>query len=230
MKKMYRIGIAALTACIFVSFITSCGFDNDTVDPGPITGVSLYHASPNAPDLDILVDDIKINTVPFKYGYNTDYLRFSSGNRNIKFRPYGGGANAIDTVLTFEPEKDFSVFVVDTFEQAKVFRIFDDPSPPAAGNCKVRFINLSPDSEPVQLKIKGVTLPLTVGQSFMEASGFMDLSAVQSTFEILSGGVLVDEIPDVQLQSGWFYTILVRGYANPPVGNTNVIETQVVIN
>jgi hypothetical protein len=64
----------------------------------------------------------------------------------------------------------------------------------------------------------------------MVASNFMDVPGAPSTFEVLSGGVLVDEIPDVQLQSGWFYTIVVRGYATPPPGNTNGIEAQVVIN
>lgn len=227
---MYPIGIATLTACILVSFVTSCGFDNQTVDPGPLASVSLYHASPNAPDLDVLVDDIKINTVPFRYGYNTNYLRISSGSRNMKFRPSGGGANAIDTALIFEPERGFSVFVADEFENIKVFMISDDSNPPAAGNCKVRLINLSPDSDRVQLRIKDVTLPLTDGQSFMVASNFLDVSAVPSTFEVFSGGVLADEIRDVQLQSGLFYTILVRGYVTPPLGNTNGFDAQVVIN
>jgi len=230
MKKMYRIGIATLIACIFIGFIISCGFGNDNTDPGPISRVSLYHASPNAPDLDILVDDQKINTVPFKYGYNTDYLRFSSGNRNLKFGPYGGSIITIDTMLTLEPDKDFSIFVVDEFEKASVLMLFDDPDPPAPGNAKVRFINLSPDSEPVQLKIKDVALPLTVGQSFAVASNFMDIEATTYNFEIISGGILVDELPDTQLQSGWFYTILVLGYATPPAGNTNVLSAQVVIN
>lgn len=230
MKKMYRIGIATLIASIFLALIISCEFNNDNPDPGPISRVSLYHASPNAPDLDILVDDQKINTVPFKYGYNTDYLRFSSGSRNLKFGPYGGSIITIDTTLTLETDKNFSIFVVDEFEKASVLMLFDNPEPPASGNAKVRFINLSPDSEPVQLKIKDVALPLTIGQSFTDASNFMDIEAKMYDFEIISGGNPVVELPDTQLQSGWFYTILVRGYATPPVGNTNTISAQVIIN
>jgi len=230
MKKMYRVGIATLIACIFIALTIRCGFDSDYEDTDPISFVSLYHASPNGPDLDIVVDDMKINTVPFTYGLYTDYLRFSSGSRTLKLGPYGGSTFTIDTVLGIEPDKHFSIFVIDEFERASVMMLFDDPALPATGNAKVRFINLSPDSEPVQLKIKGEPLPLTIVQSFAVASTFMDVEAKTYIFEILSGGVVVEDLPNTQLQSGRFYTIVVRGYATPPTGNTNGLSAQIINN
>ena len=168
--------------------------------------------------------------MPFKYGLNTAYLFFSSGTRNLKFGPYGGTTTTIDTMLTLEPDKDFSIFVVDEFNKASVMMLFDDPSPPAASNAKIRFINLSPDSSPISLKIKDVALPLTVGQSFTDASNFMDIEGKAYHFEILSGGVVIDEIPNAQLQSGWFYNIIVRGFVTPPTGNTNALDAQLSTN
>ncbi len=230
MKRMYRIGVATLMAFILVNFCISCKIDDDSVDTGPLSRVSLYHSSPDTPDLDILVDDKKINTVPFKYGLNTGYLLFSAGTRNLKFRLFGGTSTPIDTMLTFEPDENFSLFVIDDFESARVMTLFDDPSPPAAGNAKIRFINLSPDSNPIQLKIKDVALPLTVGQSFTDASSFMDIEGKAYHFEIVSGGIVVDEIPNAQLQSGWFYNIIVWGFVNPPSGNTNALDAQLSTN
>jgi len=229
MKRLYMKGVVTLIGCIFPGFMTSC-LDDDSVDVGPLSSVSLYHASPDAPDLDILVDNEKINNVPFTYGLNTGYLFFSSGARNLRFVPYGGTTTVIDTVLTLEPEKDFSIFVIDEFERASVMMLFDDPSPPAASNAKIRFINLSPDSNPISLKIKDVALPLTVGQSFTEASNFMDIEGKDYHFEIVSGGVVIDEIPNAQLQSGWFYNIIVRGFVAPPSGNTNALDAQLSTN
>ena len=206
MKKMYQVGIALLIATLFFAFVTSC-ISNDHIEPGPVSSLSMYHASPDAPDLDIVVDDQKINSIPFKYGINTNYIQFA-----------------------LEPNEDFSLFVIDEFDKVSVMMLWDRPSLPAAGQAKLRFINLSPDSQPVQLKIKGVTTPLTAGQSFTEASQFLDLESNTYTFEVLSGGNVIDEIPETQLQGGWFYTIIVKGYVNPPSGNTNTIGAEIMIN
>lgn len=230
MSRMYRFVIAKLSVCIFIGLVTGCRLEDKGIDTGPLTNVSLYHESPDAPDLDILVDDLKINSVPFKYGVNTSYLRFSSGIRNLKFKPFGASTISIDTMLTLEPDEDFSVFVIDEFEKVRVMMLWDHPSLPAAGIAKVRFINLSPDSNPVQLKIKDETTPLTVGLSFTSASPFLDLAAGTHNFQITSGGNVVAELPETQLQSGWFYTIIVRGYVTPPADNTNTLTAQIVVN
>jgi len=229
MKKMYQNGIALLIATLFIAFVSSC-ISNDHIEQGPVSSLSMYHASPDAPDLDILVDDQKINSVPFKYGITTNYLQFAAGIRNFKFKPFGGSTVVIDTMIALEPNEDFSLFVIDEFDKVSVMMLWDRPSLPAAGQAKLRFINLSPDSQPVQLKIKGVTTPLTTGQSFTEASQFLDLESNTYSFEVLSGGNVIDELPETQLQGGWFYTIIVKGYVNPPTGNTNAIGAEIMIN
>ena len=227
---MKRIAFTLLTTVSLFVLSTSCKLKEDPIDQGPISRVSLYHTSPNAPNFDIFVDDEQINNVPFEYAKFTDYLRFSSGNRNLKFRTFGGTAVAIDTTITLEPDENFSLFVIDELANASVMLLVDNPEPPPASNSRIRFINLSPDSEPLQLKIKDVALPLTVGQSFTDASNFMNIEAKTYDFEITSGGTKVLELPGSQLQSGWFYTIYVIGYVTPPNGNTNTLSAQVVTN
>ncbi|HMG90147.1 MAG TPA: DUF4397 domain-containing protein [Chryseolinea sp.] len=230
MKRLSRVAIIVLPAFGILGLSGGCELKEDDVDPGPISQVSLFHTSPNAPNLDIIVDDVRINNVPFEYGKTTEYVRFSSGIRNLKLRPYGGGTIFIDTTITLEPDKAFSLFVIDDFDKASVMLLFDDPDVPAAGNARIRFINLSPDSEALQLRIKDVALALTVGQSFTDASQFMDLEAKTYDFEITSAGTKVLELPGSVLQDGWFYTIYVIGYVTPPTGNTNVLSAQVFIN
>jgi len=227
---MIRIALVVLPAFGLLALFGSCELKDDNVDSGDISRVTLFHTSPDAPDFDILVDNEKINNVPFEYGNNTEYLRFSSGIRNLKFKTFGGGATVIDTTITLEPDENFSLFVIDDLDDVSVMVLFDDNDAPAAGNARLRFINLSPDSEPLQLKIKDVALPLTVGQSFTDASAFMDMEAKTYDFEITSGGNKVLELPGSQLQSGWFYTIYVIGYVTPPTGNTNTLSAQVYLN
>ena len=228
-KRISRTAYTTLPVFCLLILSLSCELKEDDVDPGEVTLVSLFHTSPDGPNLDILVDNEKINNVPFEYGKNTGYLQFSPGNRNLKFRPYGGGAIGIDQTITLEPDEDFSVFVVDEYDQATVISLWDNPDPPPAGNASVRFINLSPDSEPLQLKIKDVTIPLTVGQSFKDASQFMNVEAKSQDFQITSGGNVVLELPGSELQDQWYYTIYVIGYVSPPTGNTNTLSAQVFI-
>ena len=229
MKRLSQIALAVLPALVVLALSFSCELKEDEVDPGEISLVSLFHTSPDAPNLDILVDNEKINNVPFEYGKYTGYLQFSPGNRNLKLQPYGGGATAVDQTITLEPDEDFSVFVVDEYGKASVMTLWDNPDPPAANSARVRFINLSPDSEPIQLRIKDVTLPLTVGQSFKDVSEFMNLEAKTYDFEITIAGNVVLELPGSVLQNGWFYTIYVIGYVSPPTGNTNTLSAQVFV-
>jgi len=228
-KRLRRIAFTVLPIFGLLILSLSCELKKDDVEPTQNALVSLFHTSPDGPNLDILVDNEKINNVPFEYGKNTGYLQFSPGNRNLKFRPYGGGAIAIDQTITLEPDEDFSVFVVDEYDKATVISLWDNPDPPAAGNARVRFINLSPDSQPLQLKIKDVTIPLTVGTSFKEASQFMNVEAKSQDFQITSGGNVVLELPGSVLQDQWYYTIYVIGYVTPPTGNTNTLSAQVFI-
>ena len=229
MKRLSRIVFAVLPALGLLVLSVGCELNEDDVDPGEVALVSLFHTSPDAPNLDILVDNEQINTVPFEYGKYTGYLQFSPGNRNLKFRPYGGGTIGIDQTVTLEPDEDFSIFVVDEYGKASVLSIWDNPDDPMPNSARVRFINLSPDSETLQLRVKDVTVPLTVGQSFKDVSEFMNLEAKTYDFQITSAGNVVLELPGSVLQSGWFYTIYVIGYVSPPTGNTNTLSAQVFI-
>ncbi|HEX6892117.1 MAG TPA: DUF4397 domain-containing protein [Chryseolinea sp.] len=224
---MSRVALIVLPALGIVALGGGCELKEDDVDLGPISQVSVFHTSPDAPNLDILVDDEKINNVPFEYGGTTEYLQFSSGIRGLKIRPYGGGSPVIDTTITLEPDEHFSLFVIDDYDNASIMMLFDNDDAPAEGNARIRFINLSPDSGPLQLRIKDVALPLTVGQSFTDASQFMELEAKTYDFEITSAGNKVLELPGSTLQTQWSYTIYVIGYVTPPSGNTHALAAQV---
>jgi hypothetical protein len=232
-KKMFRAGMAVLFGCASLVFFVACDPDGDeNVQPSPVSYVSLYNASPNAPDLDILVDNRPINTYPFEYSDNTGYLRFYIGNRNLKLGPFGASNVVVDTTVTLENEKAYSIFVVDEFTKASLLILNDNSEAPASGKAKVSFVNLSPDAEPVQLRVKGESASLTEEQSFKEATDFFEVDANTFDFEVVSANNndAKLQVPGVELQAGWFYTILVRGYTTPPAGNTNVLSAEVLVN
>ena len=233
MKKMFRAGIAWIFACASLVFIASCDQDEDeNVQPDPVSYVSLYNASPDAPDLNILVDNRQLNTYPFEYSDHTGYLRFYTGNRNLKFGPFGASNSVVDTTVTLENEKAYSIFVVDDFNEASLLILNDNSDEPAAGKAKIRFVNLSPDGGAVQLKVKGESTFLTDGEDFKEATEFFEVDAKTFDFEVVAAGNADAklQLPAIVVQEGWFYTILVRGYETPPAGNTNVLSAEVLVN
>jgi uncharacterized protein DUF4397 len=217
-----------------VVFLFSCKDKDDDVVPAvPVAYVSLYNASPDAPDLDIVVDNNRINTYPFSYTDYTGYLRFYTGNRNLKFRPYLANNVAIDTSFTLEADNAYSIFVTGRYNDAKAIFLKDNTTAPASGQSKVRIVNLSPDAGAINLVASDQTTgALFSNISFQQASDFKEIAATEYDFTVrLSNGqTTLLNVPDIRFQSGWYYTIVLRGFVNPPSGDTNVLSAQIIVN
>lgn len=232
LSKKWWMGVAMLA--LLTTGLTSCLDDNDdSISNVPVAFVSLYHGSPDAPDLDIEVDNRQINTYPFEYTDYTGYLRFFTGQRNLKFGPYAASNIVIDTTVTFEADKAYSVFVADNYDESEVVILNDNSEGPAAGKAKVRVIHLSPDAPEVDFAIEGETAAIAEDLLFKEASEFTEINAAQYDFQVRAANDAANvflTLPDISLQPGYYYTIIIRGYATPPSGNTNVLSAQVVVN
>jgi hypothetical protein len=232
-RRMIRVSWPTLLACFALVGMVGCLDDDDSnAVPEPVAFVSIYNASPDAPPLDIVVDGRQINSTPFEYAENSGYLRFFTGERNLEFSPFDADNVVIDSTVTFEDKKVYSVFVVDEYENAELLIVQDSSSAPASGKAKIRFINLSPDASGISLKEIGQTDNLFEPQSFKEVSDFVEVDAKSYDFQASSagGGDAVLQLPDTNLQSGGFYTVIVRGYETPPGGNSNVLSAAVVVN
>ena len=231
LRFKFRILGLALLASVFL--LSGCN-DDDEGEPVPldVAFVALYNASPNAPDMNIIVDSRRINTFPFEYTDYTGYQRFYTGERTLQFGPYGADNVVVDTTVTFENNKAYSVFLVDEYADLDILVTEDNAETPEEGNAMVRFINLSPDAPELTLTDEGGSGVNFEGQPFMGVTDFMEVSAETHDFTVTGdGGDQIDlNVPDINLQSRWYYTIIVRGYANPPEGNNNVLSAQVLVN
>lgn len=232
-KKIFskRIALGAIMCGSLLAF-TSCLDDDDSnLENVPVAYVSLYHGSPDAPDLDIEVDGRQINAYPFEYTDFTGYLRFYTGERNLRFGPYASSSIDIDTTVDFEANQLYSVFVVDEFEDAGVVVTHDNSDTPAKGKAKIRVINLSPDAGDIDLIANGDDI-WSADLAFKESSEFTEVDAAEYDFQVRSSANddLLLTVPDIQLQPRYFYTIIIRGFETPPGGNSNVLAAQVVVN
>ena len=223
--------MAVLVVAGMAFVMASCDMDTDPAPYLPTAYVTLYNASPDSPNLGIVVDGRQINSNPFEYADNTGYLRFYTGNRTIRFSPFGASNIVADTTLTLKDQYGYSLFVAGQYNHVEVVVLQDTADAPAAGKALIRIVNLSPDAAPVSLREKDASTGLTGNLSFKEASAFIEVDAKTQDFEIVSAGSEATlHLKDIRLTEGSFQTIVVRGYRTPPSGNSNFINADIVRN
>jgi len=78
--------LSALTVLLALSVsLSGCSKNNDN-SPDPLGNANLMvvHASPDAPAMDLYVNDEKKSTTPVAVLSNTSYLQIEEGNKNFK--------------------------------------------------------------------------------------------------------------------------------------------------
>src|SRR5690606_318306 len=98
--------------------------------------VRVIHASPDAPNVDVLVDDaVALTDVPFPAA--SDYLPLSSGERNFKVNVAGTATTAIDVDVTLGGSTDYSVLAVGFVADIEPLLTVDELRPAQDGSAKL---------------------------------------------------------------------------------------------
>jgi len=202
-------------------------------EPEPVAYVSFYHDSPDAPDLDIQLENQVINKQGFKYAAYSGYLTLAPGQHQIKFTPVSAANAFIDSTLTFKEEKVYSLFAINTKQDMELLAIQDSVKTPATGKANIRIIHLSPDAPAIDISTTGTTgTALANNLSFKGHTEFLELASDKHTIQAKAAGTndLLLTATDLQLEAGKTYSLLIRGFKTPPTGNTNGFSAQLVTN
>ena len=160
MKKLFGIPFI-LTALLGVAVLTGC--DKELEKPADFSSFAVIHASPviatnpGSDTLSVFVDTTRYGS-RILYTGNSGYMSVYSGSQTINIRRnevYNAPLYVPSFTQNFEKGKIYSFFVYDTTNsptaQAKVLRLTDDLSLPAANMAKVRFLHLAPNEGPVDI-------------------------------------------------------------------------------
>ena len=230
LRKIFLLPVIAIT----VLSLSACKDDenNMVTPPAPKSKISVVHASPNTPKVDILLDNAFVDTLSFPR--NTAYLEINAGNRNVKVRATGTTIVPIDANVTFDANKNYSVFAVDSLSKVSALVTVDDLTTPASGKAHVRFIHLSPDAPAVNVIANG-SVTLFSNRSFNKTittseQAFTPVDAGTYNLEVrtASGNVLALSVPGVVLTAGKIYTIFAKGF----LGGTGAqaLGAQIIVN
>jgi Domain of unknown function (DUF4397) len=190
----------------FILAFSSCQKD-DIIDIIPVetSNILVTHASPNAPGVDLLVDNVKQNSSALTYPANTGYLSVNSGTRNIKVNVTGTATTVINADLAFTKDQNYSIFAIDS--------VTDDLSAPAAGKAHVRFVHLSPNAPAVDVAVTGGGVVFG-NQSFKQFTAFTPLDAGTYNLEVRVAGTatVALPLPGIVLSAGKIYTVYAKGF------------------
>ncbi|GAB3827057.1 DUF4397 domain-containing protein [Pontibacter rugosus] len=221
--------LAALPLMVF----TSCDDDDDDLDLlDDQASVMVIHASPDAPAVDLYVDDVKVNSNALNYPNNTGYLDVKEGNRNIKVTAAGTGVGSpvINATVPFEDDKNYSVFAINTLSNIEPLVLEDNLADPAAGKAHVRFVHLAPDAPNVDVVVQGGP-NLFSNIAFKGNTAFTPVDAGTYTLEVQPVGSDDAAVTaTLTLQEGMIYTVFAKGFLSPPTGNNNMLGAEVIVN
>ena len=229
MKKL--LNIAILMSLVAVTF-TSCKDDEDPVVTTPIAGkakLMVVHASPDAPGVDFLVNDVKQNSSALTFPNNTPYLEVEEGTKNLKVNVAGTSTTVINADVPFTKDKNYTLFAIDSVSNIGTLLLEDNLAAPAAGKAHIRFVHLSPDAPAVDVAVTGGSV-LFADYAFEEASAFTPVDAGTYNLEVRVAGTttVALPLPGIALTSGKIYTVFAKGF----LGGTGAqaLGAQIIVN
>jgi hypothetical protein len=188
--------------------------------------VLVTHASPDAPGVDLLVDNQKVNAMALSFPNNTGYLTVTAGTRNVKVNAAGTSTTVINADVPFTKDKNYSLFAYNQLASIGAILVEDNLSAPASGKAHIRFFHLSPGAPAVTVGVlAGSTFtPVFSNRAFETQAtaaanqAFAPVDAGTYTFDVRVAGTTnsVLTLTGINLQAGKIYTVFARGI----VGNT----------
>ena len=164
------------------------------------------HASPDAPNVDILVDDvIVINDVAFMEFL--DYTEVPFGDRNIKVNATGTAISVINVTPPLAAGTDYTVLAVNFSASIEPLLLTDDNTSPTPGNARVRVVHASPDAPNVDILVDDVVVLTNV--AFKQFSDYLEVPAGARNIKVNATGTaatVIDETPT--LVDGSVYTVV----------------------
>ena len=192
----------------------------------------VVHASPDAPGVDLLLNDTIVGT-NLEFPNNTGYLGILSGTRNVKVNVTGTATTVIEADLPLDTETSYTVFAIDEVAEIAPLVLEDDLTPPAAGKAHVRFVHLSPDAPAVDIALQGgavIFADVAFGESDDDGL-FTPLDAGTYDLEVRVADTMtvVLPLPGITLEEGKIYTVFAKGFAAPEAGE-EPLGAEIIVN
>jgi hypothetical protein len=188
--------------------------------------VRVLHASPDAPAVDVYLNDTKVDAltnVPF--GIISGYLDIPAGTQNVKVYATGTmDKPVIDANLTLEAGKMYTVAAASEVAKIEAQVLVDSPNP-TTDKAQVRVIHFSADAPAVDIAPKGGD-PIISALAYPKATDYLALDGGTYDLEVrLAGTTTVAlDLPGVAVENGKAYSVFAIGSAASPAVGGNALK------
>jgi hypothetical protein len=181
-----------LTLLLAASALTAaCSDDDNDTGPEGQARLRVVHASPDAPAVDVLVDDAAaLSNVDYLTA--SDYVELADGAHNVKVNAAGTSTTVIDADVDLADGTDYTVIASGLLDAIQPIVLEDDNSTPAAGTARVRAIHGAPSAPAVDVY---VTAPGADLEAASPALSNVAFGAVADYLEVPAGDYQVRVTP-----------------------------------
>ncbi|WP_096201782.1 DUF4397 domain-containing protein [Bacillus sp. FJAT-45350] len=173
--------------------------------------VRVFHASPDAPAVDIYVNGEKTIFEKVTYYQLTPYIDLPAGRAQIDVYPTGQTNNPVlSETVTVQEETNYTIAAAGLLNEIQLVTVVDGEGAP--NQSKVRFWHLSPNAPAVDIAIQGGDI-LFRNVSFSHASDYLQLPPSTQDIEVRQAGTdnVVLTLRDINLRRNEVYTIAAMG-------------------
>jgi hypothetical protein len=189
--------------------------------------VRVIHASPDAPAVDIYLNDSKAIT-NLAYKAASDFAAVPAGSYAVKVTATGATDAVISANLPLEAGQSYTVVAVGQLADITARVYVDDTSDLASGQARLRVIHASPNTPGVDVAVTGGPV-LINNLAFPNASDDLDVDAGTYNVEVRPTGTETAALsaPGLALEAGKYYTVLAVGLlgGSPALELLPVVDT-----
>ena len=222
------VALAVVGSVVGVPAVAASSHGSDTVGTQSSAHLRVVHASPDAPAVDVSVDDQPVLS-NVSFGAVSDYLSVAAGNHTVTIAANETGDVVFEDTLTLGARTVTTVAASgEVSEDAETefapVALNDNAYTPAENESAVRLVHLSPDAPAVDVTVPPAegsngTLVLADNLSFGESTGYMAVPAGDYEVQIRADtpendGDVVTTV-NVTLASETAYSAMAVGYLNP---------------
>jgi hypothetical protein len=205
-----------LTLLLAATALTAaCDDDDDNTGPEGQARIRVVHASPDAPEVDVLLDDTEVlSDVPYLVA--SGYLETSAGDHNLKVNAAGTTTTVIDADATLADGTDYTVIASGLVAEIEPIVLEDDNSAPAAGNVRVRAIHGAPSAPAVDVYVTApeadldAATPVLTNVAFGDVAPYLEVPAGDYQVRVTPAGtkIVVIDSGALTLASGQVRTAI----------------------
>jgi len=212
-SPMFKRAAVLLVTLFFLAGLSACSSSSSD----DTASLRVVHASPDAPDVDVLLDDLLVlNDVP--YAGASDYFPVIAGIRNVKVNAAATDLTVIEADLDLAGSSRTTIIASGLVGDIQPLVLLDRTITPAVGNSLVRVVHAAPSAPAVDVYATepGAALedaaPVLANVPFRAFSDYLEVPAGTYQFRVTVAGTTDVAIDSgaLLLEDGDIFTVIAR--------------------